>query len=187
MTRLQKAGVVLNVRMKLTLLEEAEKQSHRTLVMELQRNPLPKLLGDNLDVFVKGCRGNKDLHLFTSIMVFPRKPYMDVSTLQRNVQPEELEPGAFLLNNEQRLQLMGTGAVIVGRIVADSLPFFGWAKDLLPKHIPHPDSHYMAVKSAVHPLPMIDKNEAKYEDCFDIMDDYERQMVALYREAFGKL
>lgn len=31
------------------------------------------------------------------------------------------------------------------------------------------------------------KNEAKYEECIDIMDEYEKQMIQVFTEAHGKL
>ena len=45
----------------------------------------------------------------------------------------------------------------------------------------------MSQKSDVMPFNMVFKNEAKYEDCFEILDTYESSTQSAYRQAFGKL
>ena len=62
-----------------------------------------------------------------------------------------------------------------------------WLQEVLPKHIPHEYADHMAQPSHIYPIPMIFKNEAKYEDCVDIMDHYERELLNLFEKAHGKL
>ena len=67
------------------------------------------------------------------------------------------------------------------------MPAFQWLKKILPNHIAHQYEEEMAKKSKVFGLPIQFKNEAKYEDCVDIMDNYIEQLTSLHTEAFGTL
>ena len=44
----------------------------------------------------------------------------------------------------------------------------------------------MSKPSKVFPLPIMLKNEAKYEECIDILDGYEDQLINLFTKAHGK-
>lgn len=53
------------------------------IIKHLQSNPLVKITGDNLDQYVKASQltaqnRNKDLHLFTSNIIFPRVASVDI-------------------------------------------------------------------------------------------------------------
>ena len=43
----------------------------------------------------------------------------------------------------------------------------------------------MCQKSQVFSLPLMFKNEIKYEDCIDIMDEYEEQLIQLFTSSHG--
>ena len=85
---------------------------------------------------------------------------------------------------EEHSLLIRSYAILVGRIIA-SLPSFTWLKKVLPKHIPHEHQDVMAQKSKVFAMPIQFKNEAKHEDCVDIMDNYTEYLESLHLEAFG--
>ena len=59
-------------------------------------------------------------------------------------------------------------------------------ESVIPAHINHTLSEVMCQKSQVFPLPIMLKNEAKYEDCIDILDGYEDQLIKLYTSAHGQ-
>ena len=46
---------------------------------------------------------------------------------------------------------------------------FKWLKSVIPAHIPHIYSGEMAQKSTIMSLPLLNANEAKYEDCVRIL------------------
>ena len=58
---------------------------------------------------------------------------------------------------------------------------------VLPKHIPHRNEIFMSQKSQVFPLPVIKANESRYEECFDVLDAYEKEVVKMFVNAHGKL
>ncbi|KAJ8299422.1 hypothetical protein KUTeg_023482 [Tegillarca granosa] len=74
----------------------------------------------------------------------------------------------------------------VARILSDMKPF-AWMKTVIPTHIHHSYSASMSQRNEVFNLPIIHKNEAKYEDCLDIMDTMENCLQQVYREAHGNL
>ena len=63
---------------------------------------------------------------------------------------------------------------------------FSWLNAVLPKHINHPYQAQMSRKSDVYQLPIMMKNEAKHEDCVDILDEYENILCDIFNKAFGK-
>lgn len=83
------------------------------------------------------------------------------------------------------VELCFTHVLIVGRMLAE-MKEFSWVRPLLPSHTPHPYQKEMTQKSDWFQLPIILKNEAKHEDCVDILDEYETILSDVYRQAFGK-
>lgn len=73
--------------------------------------------------------------------------------------------------------------VLVGRILSEFLPKFKWVKSVMPVHIPHKYSKEMAKRSTIVSLPILDANEAKYEDCVRILRSYETWISEIYVEA----
>lgn len=62
---------------KLRLLDEAGEHMSTGIVSKLVVNPLVKITGDNLDIYVRTGlqspeRSNKDLHMFASNIIFSR-------------------------------------------------------------------------------------------------------------------
>ena len=72
---------------------------------------------------------------------------------------------------------------MIGRVLQGNLTHFHWLKKILPKHIPHEHQDEMSEKSSIHLLPIMLKNEAKYDDCVDIMDSYVKHIRDIYSKA----
>ena len=77
LTKLSHFGLTLSPSSKLRLEDEACSSSKTFIIEMLRRNPLAKVTGDNLDVYIKrniisGMNKNKDIHLFASNIIFPR-------------------------------------------------------------------------------------------------------------------
>lgn len=133
---------------------------------------------------IRGHIQKKGLHLFTSLAVFPRIPCLHLSQeLPR--QPEFTEQ-YFILDGEERRKVELGYMIMIGRIASSKFTGFEWMSQFVPDHMPHPFVEFMQQKSAVHPLPILHKNEMKYADCLDIMDAYEALLVNIHREVFGK-
>ena len=64
---------------------------------------------------------------------------------------------------------------------------FSWMRSVVPSHIYHPYQTQMSQRSEVFQLPIQMENEAKHEDCVDILDGYEDILTGIYNQAFGKL
>ena len=150
-------------------------------------------LGDNLDIYVKTSNlrienRNKDLHLFTSNVLFSRVATVDLcndppKTDLCKIKAEEI----LLRNNEfQKQKLMHAYCILLGRILC-KLPAFQTFRNIIPNHIPHEFMARMSERSIVLHLPIQFKNEAKHEDCLSLMDSYEDQLTQMYRGAFGKI
>ena len=126
--------------------------------------------GDNWDLKVlKGHMRkdiqNEDLHLFASNLIENRvnfahlpndHPKADITCFPRH---------KFSLNVGEWKMYADSAKVLVGRIISEFLAKFKWIRSVLPDHIPHSYSKEMAKRSTIVSLPIIDANEAKYEDC----------------------
>ena len=170
--------------MKLKLLDETAAIDQTALYKELLTNPCPKILGDNLNIFIRGFLERVSLDLFTSLAVFPRIPYQHLSC-QLPV-PPPFTPNTFMIGGDDARILQQSYMVLIGRIASQSLDAFRHFSAIIPRHIPHAYSDHMAQKSKVFGLPIMMKNEAKYDDCLDILDMYEEQLISLHTEVFGK-
>ena len=53
-------------------------------------------------------------------------------------------------------------------------------KSIVPEHIPNDYEKDMATKSEVYILPVSLNNEAAYQDCIHIMDEYEQYINKWY-------
>jgi hypothetical protein len=71
------------------ILTKESSSSKKNIIEMLRRNPLAKITGDNLDVYIKrdivsGMNKNKDIHLFASNIIFPRIAKI---TIMENTRP----------------------------------------------------------------------------------------------------
>ncbi|KAH3778331.1 hypothetical protein DPMN_179786 [Dreissena polymorpha] len=71
------------------------------------------------------------------------------------------------------------------RRILDEFKDFSWLQKVLPAHIFHPYQAEMRQKSEVLQLPIILKDEAKHEDCIDILGQYQQALGDVYMKAFG--
>lgn len=76
--------------------------------------------------------------------------------------------------------------VLMSRIMCLHIACFSFLKGVIPVHIPHQYQEQMAQKSVVMPMPIILKNESKYEDCMEIMDSFADSVEGHHLKAFGK-
>ena len=189
MTRLNHLGLMQGTTSKLRLLDEAGKMTDHHIVEQLRSNPLVKITGDNMDFYVKTNhqsteRAHKDLHYFVSNIIFSRVATPDLSTSQVAVDRQSIIPAMLLPHGLYLERLQHCYMIILARIISD-IPAFSWMKSVIPKHIEHPYAAKMAKKSEVYPLPVMFKNEAKHEDCIDVLDSYEDLLTGYFQEATG--
>lgn len=188
--RLSKFGISLSPTRKLDLLDACGDVSRSTIVKVLKKQPMVKVTGDNLDIMIRTQHQStdhthQDLHLFTSNIIFHRIPLNNVSDVSPVVNLEEILPQQFMLTPVEKNHLLQSNSVLAGRIMCNHFPKFKWMASVLPDHIPQTYGDYVSQKSKVYPLPIVMKNEAKYEECVDILDHYEDELIALYTAAHG--
>ena len=126
---------------------------------------------------------NMDLHLFASNLIENRVNFNHLpnDTLKGNI--AIFSHRNFSLSVTEWKMYTETAKVIVGRIILEFFPKFKCLKSVIPFHIPHFYSNEMAKKSNIVNLPIINANEAKYEDCMQILRTYEKWIAEIYVKA----
>ena len=147
--------------------------------------------GDNWDLkILKGHLRkeiqNEDLHLFASNLIENRVSFNHLPNDNPKGNLKKLSRNKFSLNVSELKRYAECTKILVGRIVIEFLPEFTFLKAVIPQHIPHEYSQQMSQKSTVVSLPIINANEAKYEDCVTILRTYEKWIAKIYVKA-GKL
>ena len=144
--------------------------------------------GDNWDLKVlKGHMRkdiqNEDIHLFASSLIENRVKFSHLPNDHPKGDIAHFPRHKFSLNVSDWKMYAESAKVLVGRILSEFLPKFKWVKSVLPVHIPHKYSKEMVERSTIVSLPILDANEAKYEDCVHILRTYEKWIAEIYVEA----
>ena len=141
---------------------------------------LCSLVGDNCDIRIAPNHQAldhqaRDCHYFATLLVFSRMAdqIREMSTVCPRMGPNNFDIEQLILSQQERHTLLQSHKVLNGRLVAKNITAFGWMAGVLPKHIPYPHSDAMARKSLILPLRLSLKNEAKYEDCVQILSEVE--------------
>jgi len=195
-SRLNKVHICLSSASKQTLIQEFADRSEKRIVEKLEEKHDGKINGDNLDLRVStnDIRMNnktKDYHFFASDWTPFRITKTDMKenpAIQEILQSKknvtcEVPLNSFQPNSSELQTYRSSLAVLLGRMLSESVEAFKWMGQVIPSHIAHPLSDIMARPSTSFELPIVLKNEAKYEDCIGIMDSYVVTMRDLYKKA----
>ena len=144
--------------------------------------------GDNWDLkILKGHMRkdiqNEDLHLFASNLIENRLNFCHLPNDHPKGNILDFHRHSFSLSLNEWRMYAEYAKILVGRIILEFCPKFKCLKSVIPTHIPHMYSREMAQKSNIVSLPIINANEAKYEDCVNILRTYERWIAEIYVEA----
>lgn len=144
--------------------------------------------GDNWDLkILKGHMRkeiqNEDLHLFASNLIENRVNFCDLPNENPKGNIDNLPCSTFSLNVNEWKQYAETAKILVGRVILDFFPEFKFLRGIIPEHIPHQYSQEMKQKSTIVSMPIINANDAKYEDCVTILRTYEKWIAEVYVEA----
>ena len=143
--------------------------------------------GDNWDMKIHAhdmlsTNQNTDLHYFASNLIVERVPSENLSNVSPQLKISSLHNTAFLLDSNEANKLRDDIKVLVGRVLLQKIPHLSFFKHVIPNHIAHPYKTEMSKKSIIVPLPMMMKDEKKYEDVIDILDGYEQHLENIFEQ-----
>ena len=144
--------------------------------------------GDNWDLrILKGHMrkdiNNEDLHLFASNLIENRVNFGHLPNNCSKGTIVNFPRHNFTLSGNEWKMYAESAKILVGRIILEFFPTFKFLKSVIPSHIQHKYSNEMAQKSNIASLPIINANDAKYEDCVNILRTYEKWIAEIYMEA----
>ena len=144
---------------------------------------------DNIDWEVKvhdmrSDKQNTSVHAVATSIVFDRIttiPLADDSPKKTLSDCNLMD--LFTLSDEEIRCTRERYKIFIGRILCESCPSFDFIKDILPAHTPCRYSVEMSSQSVVVPLPVLMKDEKKYSDLVDVLDQLEAWVRDIYAKA----
>ena len=144
---------------------------------------------DNIDWDVKvhdmrSDQQNKSVHAVATSLVFdrvtsthfpddsPQKALSEINLMDR-----------LTLTDEEVQCTRERYKILIGRILCEVFPSFDFLKDILPAHTPCQYAVEMSTRSLVVPLPVLMKDEKKYSDLVDVLDQLEAWVREIYVKA----
>lgn len=194
LSRLNKLHITMSAESKRTLIKEYGNHTEEKVIRAIAKGHDGKINGDNVDIFVRTNdmrmdNKNKDYHFFASNWTPFRITQDDFVNNPVLIEKVSAPHNTFITSDrftpsQQETQLFRDSLkVLIGRILVKHCCAFKWAEPLLPKHIEHDLSEFMERKTESYRLPILLKNECKYDDCLDIMDSYVQNLMSWYNKA----
>ena len=144
---------------------------------------------DNIDWDVKvhdmrSDQQNRSVHAVATSMVFDRVTsyHLPDAGPKKNLAHCNLKDILSLTDEEKRCT-RERYKVLIGRIIVESLPAFDFLKPVVPAHTPCQYQEEMSTKSVVVPLPVLLKDEKKYAELIDVLDQLEVWTREIYSKA----
>ena len=186
--RLNKLGVCLSHERRDVLLKLLGGHFSDKVVQRVKAGSVFRGTGYNWDLKVLNGHmrkdiQNEDLHMFASNLIENRVNFSHLPNVNPKGNILTFPRHNFSLTVNEWKKYAEAGKIHVGRVILEFFPKFKWMKSVLPTHIPHQYSEEMAKKSNIVSLPIHNANEAKYEDCVQILRSYERWIAEIHVEA----
>ena len=147
------------------------------------------LVLDNIDwdVRVHDMRSdhqNKSVHAVATSIVFNRvsSDHLPDDKPKKNLADCNLQD-LLMLTDEEKRCTRERYKIFLGRILCEWFPAFDFFKEILPSHTPCQYQLEMNFKSAVVTLPVLLKDEKKYADVVDVLDQLEAWVREIYSKA----
>lgn len=176
---MQRQGICLSYNGSLKLLDVIGGHYNEKLIDLLMQKRRFRLIGDNINwtVDVHDQRMGHSSHMehaFGSAILVQN---LDFSVLtntypQRNF--EETPCQQFIPGVQDFTSIRRDYVVLMTRVACKFLPYFEMFQDCVPHQLSQPIDPKLTMKTEVIPLPVLFKNEQKYQDVVEILDFYEK-------------
>ena len=175
--------------MKYTVQEEIGKDFLDHALQLLKEGKSFVLVLDNIDWDVKvhdmrSDQQNRSVHAVATSMVFDR---VSSSNIPDNGPKKNLNDRHLIdlltLSVQEIHSMRERYKIFIGRILCESFPAFNFLIDVLQAHSACQHSAEMRTQSVVLPLPVLMKDEKKYSDLIDVLDQLEAWVHELYAKA----
>lgn len=187
--RLNKYGFCLEKSNKYTILDEIGNHFLDKAVEQVKAGQWFTFVIDNIDWTVKvhemrSDNQNDSVHAVATTLVFDRvssdnqpddKPQQSLATCDMAklvaITDEEVQVSRYCYK------------ILAARILCEFLPEFGFLKELIPAHLPTAYLQEMSAKSVVIPFPVLMKDEKKYSEVVDVLDQLETWVYDIHNKA----
>ena len=137
-----------------------------------------RIIGDNINWTVgvhdqRVDNRGKMFHAFGSAVIVQNVDFSHLDDDRPQKHYEESTTQDFLPSEDDITQLKRDYTVLMARVALRHIPFFQKFRDVIPTYISNPVSENLKLKSKVIPLPVLMKNEQKYQDVVHILDHYQ--------------
>jgi len=127
---------------------------------------------------------NVDVHAVATSLVFDRvlsKHFPDAGQ-QKSLADCNMRE-LVSLTDEESCKLKERYRFLLAIILCEQFPGFRFLQDLVPTHLPHVNLKAMTRKSTVVPFPVLLKDEKKYTEVVDVLDQLETWTHEIYSKA----
>jgi hypothetical protein len=158
-------------------------------VAELQKGKNFVFVLDNIDWMEKvhdmrSDAQNTSVHAVATSLVFNRVSYQHLPDSGPQNSLEKCDINKLVsLTPEEEHQISESYKLIVGQIMCEFLPAFKFLSYVVPVHLPHENQEAMNQKSNVIPFPVLLKDEKKYCEVVDVLDQLESWVHEMYLKA----
>ena len=127
---------------------------------------------------------NKSVHAVATSLVFDRISSKDLPDdgPKRDLNDCDMKELVTLTDEEKNL-IKERYKLLVAKILCQYFPAFKFLQDLVPVHLSHENTEAMTRKSTVVPFPVLMKDEKKYSEVVDVLDQLETWSHDIYSKA----
>ena len=187
--RLQPLGICVSHSVTNTVLHQIGGHFDGQLIEAVKEGRKFRIVGDNINFNVDTSHlknignGKKHMeHWFGSAAIVQNHNFHNLSPITPNINLAQVSENMFIPNDDDTNALRDDYYILIMRVLTKFCPAFKSFKKLLPQHI-RVNTELNTNKNKVIPLPILNKNEHKYDDVICILDDYESTVKKVYDEA----
>lgn len=127
---------------------------------------------------------NKSVHAVATSLVFNRVPdlCLQESGPQHDIHKCKVED-IMMVNNRDLNAIRNRYRIVIAKLLFEHFPAFQMFQQYTPQVTECPYAKEMSAKSEVVTMPVLLKDEKKYSDCVDVLDQLEQWTHEIYMEA----